>query len=537
MIPHEMMVQMYLTQQETVKVLTAQLEAMQKQNQKLQSSIDELNLQIRILTQQRFGRKTEKLDKNQISLFDSEDADVFNETELLTEEGILGESELETVTYTRKKPTGKRDLDLSLLEVVVEPTITLSDEELKERFPKGYKCLPDEVYRMVEHVPEKLVVHEYHIAVYAGKDDDGVIKGKRPEKLLKNSYLTPSLAAAVFDMKFVNHLPYNRICEDFKRKDAVISRQVMAGWMIRVTDRYLRPLYRALHQKILDSKLIHCDETPFTLIDNGRGPGTKDYMWVYHTCEKYDSKPVFVYEYQPGRSKDMPAKFLEGYKGYLVTDGYQVYHSLENERPDELKVAGCWTHLRRKFVEIVKAGKVSASGSTAEEAVSRIATIYHVDNMMKDKECDERLKHRQQSVQPLVDEFFTWIKEISEEPLDKGGKLSAAINYALNQEKYLRAFLESGMIPLDNNDAERSIKNFCVGKHSWHVIDSKAGAETSGMLYSIAETAKANGLKPYEYFKYVLEFMLEHQDDAPTSYINEIVPWSDKIPDSCRKTK
>ena len=150
---------------------------------------------------------------------------------------------------------------------------------------------------------------------------------------------------------------------------------------------------------------------------------------------------------------------------------------------------------------------------------------------------EERLENRQRSVKPLVDAFFDWLKSIDTTGLDRSGGLYGAIRYALNQEPYLRTFLDDPIVPLDNNDAERSIQKFCVGKHSWHIISSKRGARASAILYSLAETSKANGLKPYEYFKYVLEQMLEHLDDKPADYIDNLLPWSDKIPDDCRLKK
>ena len=232
-----------------------------------------------------------------------------------------------------------------------------------------------------------------------------------------------------------------------------------------------------------------------------------------------------------------PTNELKDYSGILMTDGYQVYHTLEKENPDTLNVAGCWAHCKRKFAEVVKAaGTKTKSGTIAAEAVERIAAIYHVDNTAKEKSDKGILNNRKASVKPLVDSFFACIKPIYESgALDKSGKTYHAVQYAVNQEVYLRKFLDNAIIPLDNNDAERSIKAFCVGKHSWHIIDSKNGAESSAILYSIAETAKANGLKPYEYFKYILEEILKHQGGPLVEYIEELLPWSDALPDSCRK--
>lgn len=183
-------------------------------------------------------------------------------------------------------------------------------------------------------------------------------------------------------------------------------------------------------------------------------------------------------------------------------------------------------------------GEKTSNGIIADKANRRIAAIYHVDNMYKESSLEERLDNRKNSVKPLVDEYFAWLKTLQGSPeIDQSSKTAKAINYSINQEPYLRLFLTNAMIPLDNNDAERSIRTFCIGKKNWQIIDSKQGAEASAMLYSIAETAKANGLKPYEYFQYILDQMLLHLDDKPEDYIGDLVPWSGKLPEICKKLK
>ncbi len=532
-IPHDLLVDLFLQLNESIVVLQQQNETLTKQIASLQESIA-------VLTQQQFGRKTEKLSTlpGQMELkFDTDDA--FNEAEVLIDDGVPEEPEVETIIVHRHKSRGKREEDLSGLETVVDDTVTIPDERLNELFPKGYHRLPDEVYRDLEYVPARCIVHEHHIAVYAGNGDTGIVRADSPERLLKNSILTPSLAAGIFEGKYVNQNPFNRIEADFQRKGINISRQVMAGWMIKIYDRYLRPLGRAMHRELLKSRVIHCDETPFKMPGQNRGPNAKDFMWVYHTGRTYGSPPIYIYDYRQTRKSDNPREFLSGYKGILVTDGYQVYHKLANETPEDLKVAGCWTHAKRRFATIVKSeGSKGSKGTVAAQAVKRISAIYHMDNMYKESSEEERLENRQTSVKPLVDEYFAWLKSLQGSPdIDQSSPTAKAINYSLNQEPYLRLFLTDPIIPLDNNDAERSIRSFCIGKKNFQIIDSKNGAEASAMMYSIAETAKANGLRPFDYFKYTLEQMLAHLDDSPDSYIDNLLPWSEQLPDYCRAQK
>lgn len=534
LIPKDVLVTMHLQLVDTMKQIVTQ-------NNQLLRQVAALEEQVSILTQRQFGRKTEKaseIDGLQLS-FDFEVENALNEAEYLLDTASAEECEPDAAQPVRKraKRKGKRKSDLQYLETVIDEH-TIPEEKLNEYFPHGYDVLPHNTYYTVEYIPAKFIEHEHHVFKYAGKHGEGIRVADAPEKLLPNSILTPSLAAGIFVAKYLNAVPLARLGEEFERLDMNLSRQTLANWMISMSDRYLELMYRRMHQEILKSKLIHCDETPFKLVVPEKASNSKAYMWVYHTMETYGSPPIFIYEYQDGRSSDMPRNFLKNYVGTLVTDGYQVYHKIAEERPDELKVAGCWAHCKRKFDDVLKALKTTnPKGAISAEAHKRIATIYHVDHLCKTSSLEERLENRQRSVKPLVDAFFDWLKSIDTTGLDKSGGLYGAIRYALNQEPYLRTFLDDPIVPLDNNDAERSIKKFCVGKHSWHIISSKRGARASAILYSLAETSKANGLKPYEYFKYLLEQMLEHLDDKPTDYIDDLLPWSEKIPEDCRLKK
>lgn len=530
----EMLIKTYLQLAGSFDTLQAQYDGIIRQMCILKDDIA-------ILRQGAFGRKTERFpntDSNQITMQDL-GINILNEAESLLEGEKPDEPKIETVVVKRKRPKGKREIDLKDVEMIVEEAFTLPKEKLDELFPRGYRKLPDEIYTTLEHIPAKFIAHEYHVSVYVGNHGEGMARAKKPERLLKNSLLTPALAASIFNAKYVNAIPLYRLSDEFARHDVVISRQVMANWMITIADRYLGPVYRAMRNTLLDASVIHCDETPFKLIKDGKpGKNSKSYMWVYHSTPDYGVPPVFLYEYQPGRSSEYPKAFLKGFEGTLLTDGYQVYHKLAKDAKGELLVAGCWAHAKRKFAEIVKSvGPSSSVYPAAEEAVKRIATIYHVDNMAKGKSCEEIQKHRTESVKPLVESYFTWAEQILAGPIDKGGSLYRALKYSVNQKEYLCRFLENPKLPMDNNAAERSIRSFCVGKHNWHIIDSVRGAKASGILYSIAETAKANGLKPYDYFKYLLEQILLHIEDDPSSYIESILPWSSELPDSLKNTK
>lgn len=339
--------------------------------------------------------------------------------------------------------------------------------------------------------------------------------------------------ASIITAKYSNSLPLYRQEKFLQDSNVFISRKLMADWVIRTYDRYLKYMYAGMCTKMMESFLIHTDETPFQVTKDGRPAGSKSYMWVY-LGETENHHPIVVYDYCHTRGTENVERFLADYSGYIVCDGYESYHKLERDHPDRFIVAGCWAHVKRKFSEICKSNAKSQKYLLASMAEKKIRTIYHEDNQFKDMSPEDRTTMRHEIVKPLVDEFFTWIKEKIETvaPESATGK---AMTYALNQEKYLRVFLSDGRIPLDNNAAERKIRNFCIGKKNWMMVDTKSGARASACMYSIVETVKANNLKTYDYLTYVLTEMIKNMHGLNTEVPERLMPWSDELPDHVRR--
>ena len=257
-------------------------------------------------------------------------------------------------------------------------------------------------------------------------------------------------------------------------------------------------------------------------------------MWVYRTGKMYKDNQIVLYDYQQTRNTSHPREFLKNFKGVCVTDGYQVYHTLEKERED-LTIAGCWAHARRRYDEAVKAlPQKDQKSSLAYLALKQIQAIYREEKLLSELSPEERLKLRQFSVNPLVEAYFVWVKEHIGKVLSKS-KTWSGFNYSINQEKYLKAFLDDGEVPMDNNAAEQSIRGFCIGKKNWVMIDTINGAKSSAIIYSIVETAKANNLRPYNYFEYLLTEIPKHLDEKDYSFCEDLLPWSPKLPVECRK--
>ncbi|EOS68414.1 hypothetical protein C818_00292 [Lachnospiraceae bacterium MD308] len=488
------------------------------------------------LKRHRFGRSSEKHEiEDQISFMEVDGKVVFfNESEAVAaEENALEEPEGVSRTKPKKKQ-GKREEDLEGLPVVVVEH-SMTDGELEDKFGKdGWKQLPDEVYRRYSFTPAKVEVEEHHVKVYAGKKTEEIVKAEHPECLLRGSLVSPSLEAAVMNAKYVNAVPLYRQEQEFERYGLHISRQNMANWTIQCADRYLAVLYDYLHEKLYSYHVLQADETPVLVNKDGRPAGSKSYMWVYRTGRMYTERQIVLYEYQKTRNASHPREFLKDFNGVCVTDGYQVYHTIEGERED-LRIAGCWSHARRRFDEAVKAlPKQKQKDSRAYLALTMIQAIYREEKQLKDLPAGERRNRRQLSVKPLVEAYFTWVRENLPKVPQKS-KTWEGFNYSLNQEKYLKVFLDDGEVPMDNNAAEQSIRGFCIGKKNWVMIDTIAGAKSSAIIYSIAETAKANNLKPYDYFEYLLTEIPKHLDDTDRSFLDNLLPWSPSLPANCRK--
>ena len=521
------LIQLLLQQQEQLEAITKDLHA---SNEKMQLLME----QVILGKQNRFGRSSEKMEDTSQICFCEVDGTIvfFNEAEAVCDLNAAEPEDLELKLPKQPKRKGKKEADLSGLPVR-RIDHYLSAEELEAEFGvKGWKQLPDAISRKYYFVPAKVEVEEHHIGVYASKTDEHMVKADHPKALLHGSLVSPSLGAAIINGKYVNAVPLYRLEQEFQRYGLQITRQNMANWCIRLAEEYLSILYDHLHKELYFYHVIQADETPVLVNHDGRGAGSKSWMWVYRSGHLYQDRQIVLYEYQQTRNASHPREFLKGYDGICVTDGYQVYHTLEKEL-EELTIAGCWVHCRRRFDEALKLiPKSCQKESNAFLLMKQIQAIYREEGKLNDLSSDERLKQRQAVIKPLVDAFFAYLKTINVSKKDKFGD---AVGYALNQEKYLRVFLTDGDVPIDNNASERAIRGFCIGKKNWRMIDTINGAKSSAIIYSIVETAKANNLKPYDYVQYLLEEIPKHMNDKDCSFLEDLLPWSEKLPAGIRK--
>ena len=516
---------------------------LQDQNDKLSGEVQELNKKMEVLIEQitlanknRFGRSSEKtMDTSQICFMEVDGTIVFfNEAEAISDLDAEEPDTLENKPARKPKTVGKKEADIKDLPVNIINHY-LTDEELVAEFGEnGWKQLPDAISKHYRFIPAKVEIDEHHVGVYTSKTDDRIIKADHPKALLHGSLVSPTIAAAIMNGKYVNAVPLYRLEQEFSRYGLAITRQNMANWMIRLGESYLAVLYDHLHKKLYDYHVIQADETPVLVNHDGRSAGSKSYMWVYRSGHLYTDKQIVLYDYHKTRNSSHPREFLSNYSGICVTDGYQVYHTIEKECED-LQIAGCWVHARRKFDEALTViPKAHRNKSDAFLVIKQIQAIYREEGKLNELSSEERLTQRQLVIKPLVDALFAYLKKM-EPTVPASGQLRKAYTYILNQEKYLRVFLEDGEVPIDNNASERAIRGFCIGKKNWQMIDTINGAHSSAIIYSIAETAKANSLKPYDYFVYLLEEIPKHMEQKDRTFLEDLLPWSEKLPEEIRK--
>jgi hypothetical protein len=314
----------------------------------------------------------------------------------------------------------------------------------------------------------------------------------------------------------------------WRQLDIEISRQTMANWLILASNRWLTIIFERMHHFLIQRDILHADETRLQVLrEPGRSADSESFMWLYRTGR--DGPHIALFEYQTSRARKHPRKFLQGFKGYLCTDGLQSYEEL----PDVINVA-CLAHARRKWDEALKSLPKEAKNKScaAQVGLDFCNKLYHVEHELKDATAKERFEGRLLKSKPIMDEFYAWLKQQRPRitPKSTTGK---AITYCLNQWEKLSNYLLDGRLFCDNNISERSIKGFVISRKNFLFCNTPRGATASAMIYSIIETAKANNLKPYEYMFHILK-TFPNIDVKDQSAVDSLLPWSSDLPESCK---
>jgi transposase len=454
-----------------------------------------------------FGQKSEK---TEVILENAEQLTVFNEAE--SEESCREREAEKPVVVAEHTRKSKRTHDEMAAELPAEEIVHPVEDKTcpacgTEMETVGKEFVRDELV----YVPARLFVRKHYAEVVkcpnCGADElkDKELpeiapvvfrKASAPSPMIPHSFCSPELLAHVIYEKYAQAVPLYRQEKDFAAMGVKLSRTTMANWIIYIAKAYAEPVWERMKAGLLSGSVIHADETVVQVLNEpGKKAKSDSRMWVY-CAAKSTGRNNILFEYRPTRSGDHAARFLGDYDGYLVCDGYDGYNKLKN-----VTRCGCWAHVRRKFVEALPTDKALLPASKAAKGVEWCNKLFELERQYENLAAEERQKQRQERSKPVLDGFFTWLETVG--PAG-GTKLAKAVQYAMNEKKYLYGFLESPDIPIDNNRAENAIRPFVVGRKNWLFSDSVKGAEASAVLYSLAATACANGLNFEKYFTELL---------------------------------
>jgi transposase len=515
----------------TTEQLQQQITTQEQQITELSAKLKWYEEQFRLAQQKRFGASSEKTNPDQMEL------NLFNEAEVLaTPPGE--DAPTEKITYERRKQTGKREDDFSDLPV---ETIVYKLEEGEQ----SCACCGGSLHEMTTEmrseialVPPQVKVMRHIRQVYACRHCERheiktpIVTAPMPKPVYPGSLASPSILAHVLCQKYVDSLPLYRQEQMFARLGYTLSRQTMANWMMYGAEQWLTPLFEAMKAYLLRQEALHADETTLQVLrEPGKSAESTSYLWLYRTGR--GGSPTVLYEYQRTRGGEHPRNFLSGFKGYLHVDGYAGYHKVK-----DVTLVGCWAHARRKYDEAKKAAppEMGKLGSVAGQGLAYCNQLYAIERELASATPNERHDQRQKMSAPVLEAYGSWLKQQRSRTLPKS-LVGQAIAYSLNQWDKLTAFLKDGRLELDNNRSERSIKPFVIGRKNWLFANTPRGAKASAVIYSVIETAKENGLKPYEYLKVLFEQLPQLTGPLDEASLEPFMPWSSSLPAACRLSK
>ena len=368
-------------------------------------------------------------------------------------------------------------------------------------------------------VPPRLKVLEHIQLKYACSDCEtgGVSTAAKPPQPIPKSNASPGLLAYLVIAKVADGLPLYRQERMFTRLGFALPRSTQANWLIKA-GQLVQPLINLLHDELLQREIILADETTFQVLkEPGRAAQTKSYVWCYRSgC----GPPIVLFDYRETRAGQHPKTYLDGFTGYLLTDGYAGYDAVGTPQGQPMML-GCWTHARRNFHDIVKARPKGAAPGLADEALAYADTLFRLERQWKSCSAEQRHALRQQFSVPVLDACKSWLDRYLPLTAPKT-LLGQAIRYALRFWPRLTRFLDDGRLPISNNQTEREIKTFVLVRKAFLFADSPAGARALANLYSLVQTAQANGLEPGAYLKQVFT---ELPQATSLAQIEALLPW------------
>lgn len=433
-----------------------------------------------------------------------------------------------------RKAAGKRQKDLDRLPTKIH--YDLDVDELNRMYGENNWRI---AFWRREDTIESVHTVQYHQVKYRPIVSVGLEHElKSPSactKVMPGSLASESLVAELIYQKIVQCVPSYRMESDFIRSSVPLSRQVITNWINRFSHELFSVVAEHMGGLLLQRDHNQCDETVYQVIQDDRKAGAKSYIWVHTTSELDPGHPIIVFCFELTRKTEHLRRFYgnTGYAGNITSDAYCSYDVLEKEY-DDIHGSGCLMHARRRFHYAAMLVRIKGKSPEAIrelpeiKALALIDAINDAETPLKGFPADERLRIRQTVVRKKVDAYFDYLKSLNADDSAYSEKLRDAIQYSLNHEDKLRRFLDDPMIPADNGFCERCIKPFATARRNWLFSYSIYGAEAMAILFTLIETAKANGAHPYYYMKYLLKTLSRQKTSKGNAFLDDCMPWSEK---------
>ena len=494
-----------------------------------------LEEQIRLDNARRFGRSSERWAPDETM-----QAQLFNELEVAVACDAVAPSEEAGMPEARRQKKNRTERTERVGGGRKPLPANLPRREIVLDLPDGEKICRScgkTLVRIGEDVSERLCIEPVNFFVEktirptygCGCGCGGVHASPPPERIIPKSIASPSLLSQVLASKFCDALPFYRQANILERDGIEISRATMARWALEA-HVLLSPLTELLRKKIRTSAVMNMDETRVRVLhENGETKEGLSWMWcaaaaieLPEPAGSHRELKLITYHYAPGRDKEVAKELLKGFRGILMSDAYAAYN--EPSRNSGIVQAACMAHVRRKFHDVLK---IEKNNRMANEALGYIKALYDIERSYAENPHDERLKARQEKSVPIMKSFWKWLVAEGGR-VRPGSTLGKAISYTIPLWPRLEVFLSDGRVPIDNNLCENAIRGFAVGRRNWLFFDQSNGAEASTSFYTIIETARANGIEPMHYLKFLFNCIEQFGQDK--------MPWEQLLPTPAIRT-
>jgi len=490
--------------------LQHQDDALQHSQQELNNKavrIEHLEHQLSVLRNWRFGRSSEKFNKEQLSFWHSE---------LQADEAQLERAlEHEQSTVVDKPAPHKGKPKRNSLPAHLPREHHQHDLTACNTCGGTLTQIGEETVEQLDYRPASFFVRRHTKKKYACGSCETALTAPLPPQPIDKGLPGCGLLAHIITAKFCDHQPLYRQSEAYAREQVPLARSTMSGWLGE-SGWLLNPIVSAMKRGLLDDAVLHTDDTIVPVLEPGRGSTRNGRLWVYLRDKRFE-KPCAVYDYTPTRNKDGPLAWLENYKGYLQADEYPGYEGLYAH--GKVIAVSCWSHARRKFTDIEK----TVHSPIARHAILRIGELFAIESRLDDANVSfaERQVVRQQQAVPKLNALKHWLDE-QLLGLSQKTELAKAIAYLTKRWECFTRYTQDARLIMHNNPAENAMRRVVLGRKNYLFAGSDQGGERAAVFYSLIETCKLNGVNPHAYLADVLARLPTH----PANRIDELIPYN-----------